>query len=156
MSTDAHVMNGRNSQLRLLQRLEFQMLTHVLAICEKHNLTYYISGGTFLGAVRHQGFIPWDDDVDLALPREDYEKLIAVLPDELPAPLQVSTFRNQRGYHRLWAKVSDPRLLIKNGEGSSLASEPCWIDVFPLDGAPPPGVRRTLWKGKLLGIVPRT
>lgn len=56
-----------------LQRIEFQMLEQFVAICEKLNLRYYLPGGTLIGAVRHHGFIPWDDDIDVGMPRNDYE-----------------------------------------------------------------------------------
>lgn len=59
-----------------LQEVEFQLLKTFVEFCEKHNLKYFLVGGSALGAVRHQGFIPWDDDVDVALPREDYDRFI--------------------------------------------------------------------------------
>ena len=62
--------------LKELHDVEFEMLLQLRRICKKYNLTYYLSGGTFLGAVRHNGFIPWDDDMDIALPREDYQSFL--------------------------------------------------------------------------------
>lgn len=144
-----HYGSDRTSQLRLLQQLELRILRCVVDICDSHCLTYYISGGTYLGAVRHQGFIPWDDDIDIALPREDYDTLMEILPRALPSPLTLATFERTPGYYRLWAKVQDPRVHVEVGGGSSIASEPCWIDIFPLDGAPRPGITRELWKLKM-------
>lgn len=63
---------------------ELKVLSVVVEICEKYGLAYYIDYGTLLGAVRHKGYIPWDDDIDLALKRKDYQKLLEVLPEELP------------------------------------------------------------------------
>ena len=65
-----------------LQKVEMLILKDFMAICEKHNLTYFGCAGTGIGALRHQGFIPWDDDIDIALPREDYEKLIKAVEEE--------------------------------------------------------------------------
>ncbi|MBQ9659242.1 MAG: LicD family protein [Clostridia bacterium] len=64
------------SDLRKLQLKELDILKSVIEVCNKRNLKYYIVGGTLIGAIRHGGFIPWDDDMDIAMPREDYEKLL--------------------------------------------------------------------------------
>ncbi len=64
------------SQIRELQMTELDMLKAVLAVINDHGLKYYALGGTLLGAVRHQGFIPWDDDIDIGIPREDYERFL--------------------------------------------------------------------------------
>lgn len=70
------------SDLRKLQLSELDILKKFHEVCEKHNLTYYLTGGTLLGAVRHKGFIPWDDDIDVVMPYDDYKKLCK-LPSEV-------------------------------------------------------------------------
>ena len=59
----------------LLHQIDLKILKEILKICDKYKLVYYMIGGTMLGAIRHKGFIPWDDDIDLGLPRDDYEKI---------------------------------------------------------------------------------
>lgn len=140
---------SRASELRLLQRLELRILLAVIDICERHSLTYYISGGTYLGSVRHRGFIPWDDDVDMALPRPDYEKLMKILPNELPPSYELRTFETDSDCYRLWAKVRDRRVKVELPENKGRIIVPCWIDIFPLDGVPAPGLRREIWKNNL-------
>ena len=65
-------------ELRLLQNTLLEMLLDVLAVCQAHNIRVFLVGGTALGAVRHKGFIPWDDDIDIGMPRDDYKRFIPV------------------------------------------------------------------------------
>jgi len=71
------------SVLKKLNETQIEILDEIDRICKKHHITYFISGGTLLGAVRHKGFIPWDDDIDVALPRKDYDKFGEICKTEL-------------------------------------------------------------------------
>jgi lipopolysaccharide cholinephosphotransferase len=92
-------------QLRALQLMELKMLSKVDDICRKHNIRYYIVAGTLLGAIRHGGFIPWDDDIDIAMYREDYTKFLEIAPDELGTEFFVQTWQSERNYFRYVARV---------------------------------------------------
>ena len=72
-----------------LHQIDIEIVKEVVKICDKHNLLYYMIGGTMLGAIRHKGFIPWDDDVDLGMPREDYEEFLKIASKELPDYLKI-------------------------------------------------------------------
>lgn len=76
----------RRLERQEVQKLLLEMLEAFAAYCRKHELRYYLVGGTLLGAVRHQGFIPWDDDIDVGMPRPDYERLLALAKEEPVAP----------------------------------------------------------------------
>ena len=67
-----------------LKEIELELFKQFVRICEKNSLRYFVVGGTALGAVRHKGFIPWDDDIDVALPRGDYEKFLSIAQSWLP------------------------------------------------------------------------
>lgn len=69
-------MNYNNEELKKLQVLEKNMLKDIIEFCKKNKIEYFIIGGTALGAVRHKGFIPWDDDIDIGMPRKDYNKFL--------------------------------------------------------------------------------
>ena len=122
--------------LKELHDVEFEMLLQLRRICKKYNLTYYLSGGTFLGAVRHNGFIPWDDDMDIALPREDYQKFLEVVNDELPEEMEVKSYSLDSDYHHPVARLMNHTVCVKNNSFRETRLEPAWIDIFPLDGMP--------------------
>lgn len=69
-------------KLRKLQLVEIDLLKEFIGICKENNLRYYMLGGTLLGAVRHKGFIPWDDDIDVGMPRKDYKKFLQIVKEK--------------------------------------------------------------------------
>ena len=142
--------NQAQDDLQILHEVEFEMLMELRRICEKHHLTYYISGGTFLGAVRHHGFIPWDDDMDIALPREDYQKFIRVVNKELPEGMEFKSYSNDPNYHHPVARLVNYKVCVKNKSFSEARIEPSWIDIFPLDGMPDGKLAMNLHKIRLL------
>ena len=101
--------------------------------CRRHNLRYYIFAGTLLGAVRHKGFIPWDDDMDIAMPRPDYDKLIQHQKEWLPAGLEMVCNETDPKYPQPFAKIQDANTtIIERVQLPYLGG--AYIDVFPLDG----------------------
>lgn len=121
--------------LEEMKDIEYDILCDVADLCEKYGLRYGLSYGTLLGAVRHGGFIPWDDDVDIIMPRPDYEKFLKIageLPDRLKASSPVSDENNFNTY----AKVYDLRTkLIECPEGKRIPIH-VYLDIFPIDGLP--------------------
>lgn len=79
------------ASLMIFNRYFWAFLLEVDRICKKHNIKYFLGGGSLLGAVRHKGFIPWDDDADVMMLRKDYDKFLSVLPSELPNYLFAQT-----------------------------------------------------------------
>ena len=87
----------------------FNVYKEFAKICEEHKLRYYVSDGCALGAVRHGGFIPWDDDLDVSMPRADYEEFLLIAESKLPPHLKIVTWRNTSQYNALFAKIQDSR-----------------------------------------------
>ena len=89
-------MNNENKprlqrlSLEEIKKTELNILLEFQKICDENGLTFYLCGGSLLGAIRHKGFIPWDDDIDLGIPREQYEYLLANIQPHLPEYLKVS------------------------------------------------------------------
>lgn len=129
-----------------VEQVHNKILDILLAIdkvCEQHDLKYYIWAGTMLGAIRHKGFIPWDDDLDIAMPRPDYDKLMAHASEWLPAPYEVVAAETDPSYPLPFAKVQDASTtLIERMHLRYLGG--IYIDVFPIDGVPDNGIRRKM------------
>ncbi|MDD6152431.1 MAG: LicD family protein [Elusimicrobia bacterium] len=123
--------------VKKLQQIELNMLKIFLEICEKENLHYYLLGGTLLGAVRHKGFIPWDDDIDIGMPRKDYEIFLSVAKKYLPTYYFLQTCYTDKGYPLPFAKLRDSRTVYKEKPLRNLhMNHGVWIDIFPLDFCP--------------------
>ncbi|BDD11962.1 cholinephosphotransferase (plasmid) [Fulvitalea axinellae] len=128
--------NEGNTELEKLQSTLTRMLCIFDDVCKEHNLTYWLDCGTLLGAVRHKGFIPWDDDVDLAMPRKDYERLKEIADDVLPKEIYFQTNKRDTAYRYYWAKLRDRKSIAmerweRNNEGKYHMG--IMIDIFPYD-----------------------
>ena len=119
--------------LKQVQQTELTILKDVAAFCGEKNIRYCITSGTLLGAVRHDGFIPWDDDIDISMPRADYEKFLACADDFIDGYEIVSTKLNNK-YPIAIAKVRKCGTVMKEPSMAHLdINHGVWIDVFPLD-----------------------
>ena len=110
-----------------------QILLSVDKVCREHDLTYYCWAGTMLGAVRHQGFIPWDDDMDICMPRPDYDRLMTHAHEWLPAPLEALSIETDASYPGGFGKIVDGSTALIEREHSDYVGG-IYIDVFPIDG----------------------
>ena len=109
------------------------MYLEIEKVCDRHNLNMCTGYGTVLGALRHRGFIPWDDDLDLLMPRDDYDKLINKYADELPAYLRIYAPNSKYGPITRFAKVVDTRTRFLNPGVPDDESQGIFIDIFPVE-----------------------
>jgi len=121
--------------IRPLQLHILKILQAVDKVCQEHHLRYYLWAGTMLGAVRHKGFIPWDDDIDICMPRPDYDMLIAHCNEWFPHPFEVTCAENTKDYPGAFAKIVDSNTTLIEREFYGQASG-LYMDVFPIDGVP--------------------
>ena len=117
-----------------IKACEYGLLCEINAICREHNLRYTLCGGTLLGAIRHKGFIPWDDDIDIAMPRPDYEKFISYCKTH-DTGFGLLAHEVNSNYRNLFAKVYNKDTIIFDDTIDIKDTElGIYVDIFPLDG----------------------
>ena len=121
---------------REIQLAELEILKQYIAFCEKNNLTYWLYGGTALGAIRHKGFIPWDDDIDVIMPRKDYDKLTSLIKSgaKIGDNLDVIIPELQKNPKYMIGKIYDKNIKVEAKNGHDDGN--LWIDIMQLDGLP--------------------
>lgn len=140
--------NPDGSQLRRQQMRMLELLLEVDRICRKHNIKYWLSSGTLIGAVRHKGFIPWDDDLDIEMLLPDYKLLLKVLPQELPDTMALQSLDTDPNYFFFYAKLRDRRSLLEENNGYDRAwrERGIYMDIFPF-------YKQPLWIHRLSEIA---
>jgi len=134
MKEDFSKYNGEGTVLRKAQMRMLEILIEVDKICRKHNITYWLDFGTLLGAVRHGGFIPWDDDLDISVPRKDYLRLCKILKKELPDNLIFQDETTDKFYPLKFAKVRDRCSYLEDiGISQKVKEKGIYIDIFPIE-----------------------
>ncbi len=126
-------------QMKEVWAVMLDLLNELDRVCKKYNLIYYANGGTMLGAIRHKGFIPWDDDLDIMMMREDYERLMAIGPKEFKHPYFLQNKYTEPNAPTFFAKLrnSETTAFNKSEEHSFMEyNKGIFIDIFPLDKIP--------------------
>lgn len=92
-------------ELKELQSYVYGIFKEFDKICRKHNIKYTLEGGTLMGAIKYQDFVPWDDDIDIVMVREEYDKLLAIAPQELPQDYFLQSYNNVKEFPLNYAKI---------------------------------------------------
>lgn len=126
-------------QLAAVHRIQIEILNEIVQICNRHNLQYFLIAGSLLGAVRHRGFIPWDDDLDIAMPRQDYTRFLAICEHELSSTYVADHYGTNPKYWQSYAKIRKNGTVyeLKSQVGIEGIPKGVWVDVFPLDNIKP-------------------
>lgn len=128
-----------------IQQTEKQILSYVDGLCQKLGIRYWVCGGTLLGTIRHTGFIPWDDDIDIFMPWQDYRRFIRVFEETEHYSMLGFGTAEVNDYPDPFAKVVDKRTIIDENIGTVRKINPLFIDVFPLIGMPDDAAERKLF-----------
>lgn len=134
------------SHLNQTQKYIMDIVKPVLSIADHLDVTCWMQGGTMLGAIRHKGFIPWDDDIDLGMMREDYDRFINEVEKYLPEHMELRTYWDESDHHYYFARIVDNRHKVKRMGSAEIRYEDVWIDIFPLDGMPNNDIYRFIHK----------
>jgi len=128
-----------SSDMKAVWAVELDLLYQFQKVCKKYKLTYFADGGTMLGAIRHNGFIPWDDDIDVMMMRSEYEKLCEIAPCEFESPYFFQTEYTDpsslRGHAQLRNSLTTA-ILKEESDVSRFFNQGIFIDIFPIDSVP--------------------
>lgn len=120
--------------IRAVQLVMLQIMDEIDKLCQRNGLHYVLDGGTLLGAVRHKGFIPWDDDMDILMPRDDYKRFIQLAKEQLPAGYTFQCIENTKYYPYNFGKVRATNTLFRERMTGHLPiNQGIYVDVFPMD-----------------------
>lgn len=126
-------------KMKKIWAVELDLLNEFQKVCKQHGIKYFAIAGTLLGAVRHQGFIPWDDDIDIVMFREDYDKLVSIAPSAFSEPYDFMASGKIEHFFRGHAQLRNRMttgILPSELEQKYNFNQGLWIDIFPLDGVP--------------------
>lgn len=118
-----------------VRRIQIEITNYLKEVCKQYNLRYYMGGGTLLGAVRHKGYIPWDDDIDIIMPMQDYLKFLDILKEDERYEI-LSIYNHPDTYFNFFSRLIDKQTVMKTWEYPFLMTGGVSIDVFPLVGLP--------------------
>lgn len=125
----------REMSMDEVKKVQFEMLQYAKKICDENDIKYYLAYGTLLGAVRHKGFIPWDDDIDISLMRSEYERFIKAVENDHHKYIRIVHMKNSKNYFGPYAMLVDTRTMINHFTLKEYLIDGLgvYIDVFPLD-----------------------
>lgn len=129
------MFNPEKPEVAAAQKKMLEILCEIHRICVENDITYWLSAGTLLGAVRHKGFIPWDDDCDVGMMRSDYVKFLKIAPQHLPSNMHLQTKKTEPEAPFVYAKIRlDGTILLERSEtGKENYHHGVFVDIFPYD-----------------------
>lgn len=119
--------------LRKVQMVQLEIAKEIKRVCEEIGINYFLTDGSLIGAIRHKGFIPWDDDLDMGMKREEYDKFLELAPKLLSPKYELIQWRKNKGYAHPMAKVVKNGTIFLEGTRGDSENKGIWVDIFPFD-----------------------
>ena len=139
--------------LNKVRSVQLEIAKEIRRVCEENDISCFLAHGTFLGAVRHKGFIPWDDDMDMGMLRSEYEKFCRIAPSKLKPEYCLQTWYTEPNYALPFAKVMKRNTVyLENKKTRRLQNNGIYVDIFPYDYAPEDSFQRNQLTAQLLSI----
>jgi len=134
------------NELEELKKIELSIMKKIHTFCESNGIEYFLCFGTLLGAVRHKGFIPWDDDIDIFMKRAEYDRFLQSFEkDQTDLELEIVNYTTKRYYGRVFSKVIDVNTVLKEPQYKTDDDIGVFVDIWPLDGVPENPLYRRLY-----------
>ncbi|CDC95153.1 licD family protein [Roseburia sp. CAG:380] len=135
--------------LQIIKSAELRIVNEINQICLRNNIKYSMIGGTLIGAVRHHGFIPWDDDIDLMMERSEYKRFLNIAEKELSEEFYIADYEHTPSIGEPFTKIMMKNTVMKESfTGSSNAPAGIFVDIFPVDNAPQSKLFKTIQRYK--------
>lgn len=135
-------MNEKQIEIEELKKIQLEILRHVAEFCDSHNIKYRLDFGTLIGCVRHKGYIPWDDDIDIGMLRKDYDTFMELFNKE-NTRYQFKSYENDKQFYFAFGKVLDTTTILYEPDETGLKLN-VNIDVFPYDNVNPKKIKKLL------------
>lgn len=135
--------------LKTIQSMELDIMKYIDRICRENNIIYYLGFGTLIGAIRHKGFIPWDDDIDILMPRDDYERFSKYCKENCDSRYHFCDIETEEKWTAPLAKVIDTKTILNQVGHKEKMNLGLYVDVFAMDGVPSAVKERDRWFRKL-------
>ena len=140
--------------LKKLHEVQVEILKDIDKFCQEHNITYFLIAGTLLGAIRHKGFIPWDDDIDIGMLRSDYEKFIKTYPSDKNNKYFVQTLETDPNYWHSYAKIRKKNTFMNEAKIASLnLNKEIFVDLFPFDNVKDGGYDKIKYRANIIKVI---
>ncbi len=128
--------------LRKVQLIQLEIANEIKRVCEKNNIKFFLDSGTLIGAIRHKGFIPWDDDLDIGMMREDYDKFCEIAAQELDSQFVLQTWDTEKDYPLPYGKIRKKGTVYLEKRSRPLNENGFFVDILPYDYAPADDIER--------------